>query len=75
MTVPPVRQTVLMGLTRDASRLPGSDEPCRSQLRELRRDVEKVGGRREMLSKRPLILEGTAASVFSVMLREMVLGR
>lgn len=75
MTVPPMRQTDLAGLTRDAPRLPGSDDARRSTLREVRCDLEKVGKRREMLSNRLLILEGAAASVLSFVFREMVLGR
>lgn len=70
-----MRQTALAGLTRDAPRLPGSEGARRSPPRELRCDVEKVGKRREMLSSRLLMFEGTAASVFSVVFREMVLGR
>lgn len=75
MTVPSVRQTALAWLTRDARRLADSDEFLWSRLRELRRDVEKVGKRRVILSRRLLTLKDTAASVSSLMLREIVLGR
>lgn len=75
MAIPPVRQIAPAGLTRDAPRLADSDEFLRSRPRELLRDVENVGKRRLILSKRLLTLKRTAASLSFVMLREMVLGR
>lgn len=73
MTVPPMRQTALIGSIR-GTWLSGPGGFRRSRLRELRRDAEKLGRRRLSLFMLLLIFQEVSVSDSSVMLREIVLG-